>query len=310
MELDALEVLNATPQDLLVRSVADNEVRLNLDRNGRIRVAKKLHDAGVQVERHRPPLGVSVKTYERDLLIAPRLDVPARHRRQRRPHPGLRAPGQGRGGGSPPGTQGEPRRLDRPGKAQDPREGEALKAQQNKELRPADRLVRHCLSNHLVAHWLDLLGKKRRFDEDAHWNFAAGIEEETDRLRISSVSLDLAKAPLDQLALVASKLSRLTKQLRPYIQKRHDEERRARGDGAADSPYDLDYLRELGLDDFAQNLEERLREESAADGEEDPDRDRTEERTERDAASDVQLPAAESQQPGNPPPASDEEGAE
>jgi hypothetical protein len=95
---------------------------------------------------------------------------------------------------------------------------------------------------------------------------------------------------VDRLAVVASKLSRLTKQLRPYIQKRYEEERRARGDGAVDSPYDLDYLRELGLDDVAEDLEGRLRAAAEADGEEDPGRGEPEVRPERAATEDIDLP--------------------
>jgi hypothetical protein len=90
---------------------------------------------------------------------------------------------------------------------------------------------------------------------------------------------------------VASKLSRLAQQLRPYVQKRHEEERRARGDGAADSPYDLDYLRELGLDEVAEDLEGRLRALAETDGEEDPGHEEPETRAERDLTTDIDLPA-------------------
>jgi hypothetical protein len=165
-------------------------------------------------------------------------------------------------------------------------------------------MVKRYMPNHLVAHWLELLGRKRRFDEDAQWNFAAGIEEDTDRLRISPVSLDLAKAPVIHLAVVASKLSHLAKELRPYLKKRHEEERRARGDGAADSPYDLDYLREDGLDDLAEDLQGRLRAPEEADGEDDPGRGEPQERAERDLTKDVDLPggAAEDAVPGTETP--------
>jgi ParB-like chromosome segregation protein Spo0J len=292
MEVEAIEVLGATPQDLLVRSVADNEVRLNLDRVGRIKVAKKLYDAGVQLERAARALGVSPKTYERDLLIAQHgwmfqhvmddsiaptpayvlLAKAVEVERARELKEDLDA-----------WVAGQKQKI---------RERERrLKAQQNKELRPADRMVKKYLTNHLVAHWLELLSKRRRFDEDAQWNFAAGIEEETDRLRISSLSLDLTKASSDQLGLVASKLSRLTKQLRPYLQKRHEEEkRRAQGDVVANSPFDLDFLREMGLDDLANQMEARLRVLAEADGEEDPGHAEPEPRAERDLTDGISLP--------------------
>ena len=105
------------------------------------------------------------------------------------------------------------------------------------------------------------------------------------------------------MALVASKLSRVAKQMRSYILKRHQEESRGRN-GVADSPYDLDYLRELGLDDFAEDLESRLRTLAEADGEEDPDRGEPEPRSEQDVTADLVLPGAERQ----PEEDSEEEG--
>jgi ParB-like chromosome segregation protein Spo0J len=190
MEIEAIEVVGATPQDLLIRSVADNQVRLNLDRVGRIRVAKKLYDAGVQVERAARALVVSPKTYERDLLIAQHgwmfqhvidnsiAPTPAYDLLNKATEVGRLRELKEDLDAWIAGEKAKIRDRER-----------RLKAQQNKELRPADKMVKKYLPNHLVAHWLELLGKKRRFDEDAQWNFAAGIEEDTDRLRISSLAL-------------------------------------------------------------------------------------------------------------------------
>jgi hypothetical protein len=128
-------------------------------------------------------------------------------------------------------------------------------------------------------------------------------------LRISSVNLDLAKAPLDHLALVASKLSRLAQLLRPYLQKRHQQERIDGRPGVANSAFDLDYLRGLGLDDYAADLDEFQREQEAADGEEDPSRAQTEERPARDVGTDIR-PHEEEEvtAEGTPPAAGEKEG--
>src|SRR5262249_8850007 len=47
MVVAALEVIGTSPQDRLVRSVADNEVREKLDQKERIRVVQKFAKAGV-----------------------------------------------------------------------------------------------------------------------------------------------------------------------------------------------------------------------------------------------------------------------
>src|SRR5262249_17908538 len=70
MPVPAVEVLGATHEDLLVPSVADNEVRQNFTPVERLLIARKFHDAGVPAERGAGALGVSVKTYQRDLRVA------------------------------------------------------------------------------------------------------------------------------------------------------------------------------------------------------------------------------------------------
>jgi ParB-like chromosome segregation protein Spo0J len=300
MELEALEVRNATPQDLLVRSVADNEVRLSLDRVGRIRVARKLHDAGVQVDRAAFALGVSVKTYERDLLIA---QHPWMYQHviddSINPTPAQALLAKARDAGRLRELKED---LDAwvAREKQNIRERERIsKLKHNKELRPADRMVKKLLPAHLVTHWLELLGKNRRFDEDAQWTFAAAIEDKKDLLHISSVTLNLRQVPLDRLAQVASKLSLLTKQLRPVIQQRHQEERNVAVRGASASPYDLDYLREMGLDDVAKDLEGRLTSGAEEDGVEDGGRDVPESRPERDLTEDIGLPGGAADAPAS-----------
>jgi hypothetical protein len=290
MEVEAFEVLDATPQDLLVRSVMDNQIRLNLDRIGRIQVAKKLHDAGVEVSRAAYALGVSTKSYERDLLIA-------RHTWMFQhviddsiaPTPAVKL----LAAAEKAGRLGELKEdLDAwiaEQKRQIREMEKARKAQQNKELRPQEKQVRRRLTEHLVEHWLELLARGRRFDEDAQWNFGAGIDPDTGKLKISSVSLDLAKAPAADLALLTSKLSLLVKQLGPYVQKRWQEEQVQRGVAPA-GLLDLDYLRGLGLSEMADQLEGRFRQAAEPDGEADPARAAGAERAERDLSGEVALP--------------------
>ena len=70
MPVEAIEVVNATPKDLLCRSVADNTNRNNFTVVERIRAAKTLYDGGVEVSRAAYALNYSTKQYLRDLRIA------------------------------------------------------------------------------------------------------------------------------------------------------------------------------------------------------------------------------------------------
>jgi hypothetical protein len=309
MEIEAVEILGASPQDLLVLSVCDNEVRLNLDRVGRIRVSKKLYDAGVPVDRAARAMGVSVKTFERDLLIA-RHGWMFQHVLDKSIEPsnavGLLTEAENMGR-----TQELKADLDAwiARQKENIRQKERLrKAQDGKELRDAEKEVRRLMPKHLVAHWLDLLRNKTRFDEDAEWTFAAGIDSDSEQLRITSVKLDLARAPLDRLVKVASKLSGLSKLMAPYLQKRHELEKGDKTSQGVATAYDLDYLKALGLDDEAKLLEEQAQRAQQPDGEEAAGRDQQPARQEEDLSKEVQLPAAgaTTAAPEQPTPAQEE----
>jgi ParB-like chromosome segregation protein Spo0J len=68
MVIDVSELVGSTDQDLLVWSVADNENRLNLTPLERVAVSRKFLTGGIPDERAAIALGVSVKTYRRDLI--------------------------------------------------------------------------------------------------------------------------------------------------------------------------------------------------------------------------------------------------
>src|SRR5437773_1323821 len=70
MEIEVIELLGATEQELLVWSVEDNETRANLTSVERLRAARKLAEAGVPDDRAATALGISTKTYMRDLALA------------------------------------------------------------------------------------------------------------------------------------------------------------------------------------------------------------------------------------------------
>lgn len=259
MEVEVLEVLDATPQDLLVRSISDNEVRKSLDREHRIRAAKKMFDAGVQNSRAARALGVSLKTYERDLILAKNpwmlqhvidgsieatyaiLLLEEADRRERL------------------AEFKEDIDLWIADRKREVRDREKLyREQHGKDLPASERQVKRFMPAHHVRHWLTLLREKRRFDEDAQWNFPAGIDAKSGVLRISSLTLDLGSAPLDQLAKVGSKLSQLAKQLAPHLKKRQVLDTIQGELAPEDAPYDFEYLQSHGFGDTADQLRASL----------------------------------------------------
>jgi hypothetical protein len=177
------------------------------------------------------------------------------------------------------------------------REKERLrKAQGGKDLQPAEKQVKQYLPKHLVPHWVELLRNGHRFDDDAEWTFAAGIEKDKEKemLRVQKVDLDVATAPLDQLVKVVGKFSLITKQLAPILKKRREMEQTTRGGGTAgEAPYDFVYLRELGFAEEADELERRFQMATAEepDGEPDPDPEAAQDevREERDITADIEL---------------------
>lgn len=259
MEIEVLEVYDADAQDLLVRSISDNEVRKSLDREHRILAAKKMYDAGVQNSRAARALGISLKTYERDLILA-RYPWMLQHVQD----------------GSIEATYavmlleaGE--RSERlaelkedidlwvADRKREVREREKLlQAQHGKDLSPAERQVKSSLPLHVVRHWLNLLRKKQRFDEEAQWTYPAGIDPRNGVLKISALTLDLNRAPLEQLAKVGSKLSQLSKQLAPHLKKRQVQKSYEKELESADAPYDYEYLNTLGLNETAERLQSSL----------------------------------------------------
>lgn len=325
MELEAIQLENATLEDVLVRSIADNAVRLNLDRVGRIRAAKRMHDAGVEEGRAAAALGVSTKTYQRDLLIAKyewmfvhvmdgSIEATAAYEMLKVAEEANRV---------------SELRADLDAwiaeKKRQLRQKEKLrKVQGGKELSPSEKQVRRMMPRHLVNHWLDLVGKGERFDEEAEWDYAARLDKEKGQLYIGSINLNLDKGPVEQIAKVAAKLSLLSKLLVPVVQKRLSEQ--GKGRGAEEPPYDLDYLNTIGATELANHLLERLEKAKAetTEGEAETGHDvEVEPRQEVDLAATIELagregteeeavkdqtpPTAEKQDEAGPAPAKDKD---
>lgn len=292
LEVPALRVLDATPEDMLVRSIADSCQRTGLSRTERIRAAKKLFDNGVEVNRAAWALGISPKSYERDLRIA-RHGWMYQHVEDFSIAPNVahelleKAESVERVGELKEDLDAwiaEQKRLIR-------RRDKQKRAETGKGLKDQDKQVKRFMPKHLVSHWLSLLQEGKRFDDEADWNFFATIDRDKDLLRIPSVSLDLAKSPVDRIGKVAAKLRALTDQLSPYIRKRLEEERTRSGSPESQILYDTRFLAELGLTDLADELEARNQPAAPEeDGEDEPSHDVAEERKETDLVDSIRLP--------------------
>jgi hypothetical protein len=274
MEVVALEVVGASMQDLLIRSVADNEVREKLDVKERLLVIQKLDRAGVPKERGAAALGIGVKTYERDLRVAthPRM---VRHVLEDNVGPSAASwilyPAEKHRrtdefleffNGWVERKKAEIADLDR-----------LSKAESGKGLRPTDLLVKNHVTPQLVDTWLEALERDAPFTDAPGFNFEATIDKKSGRLRVERLSVDTQEASVLDLVKVGSKLTQLGKRVLAVAQRRHElqkleDPQKPNAALATPSPYDKDVLREFGLEEVAEQLESEVRagQEEAAEG--------------------------------------------
>jgi hypothetical protein len=263
MPVWTLIVKDATPQDLLLRAVLDNETRKSFTQMERLEVIRRLEDVHAPIQRAAAALGVSVKTYERDRLlvqydwmfelikddcIVPStavllLEVAKSENRVTELQEDLLA-----------WVEHVEQKIEEKARLRKLRDGS--------DLRPAEQLVRKAMTKELVLQWIRQLKDHERFTKQVSWDFGAGIDADTNQLLIEAVKIDLAKDPLDRLAKVASKLSRIEAGVLEYLKRRHElEAERGPQDlvrQMAETPYNLDLLRQAGLSDLADSLAEEM----------------------------------------------------
>ncbi len=270
MAVQALEVIGASPQDRLVRSVADNEVREKLDQKDRLLVVQKFAKAAVPKERAAAALAIGVKSYERDLRVATEqrmLDhvlkdhlapgdastlIQAAHKAHRAKdfYDHFDQWVQR--------TEKEIAELDR-----------LSKAETDKGLRPADLLVKNHLNQPVFDGWLESLERGTAFTDKAEFNFEATLDKKSGKLRVGRLNVDTAEATPLELVKIGSKLSQLGKRVLAAAQRKIQLEKEAPlGAQAAlekdPSPFDTDVLKDFGLEGVAEQLEKEVRAESKA----------------------------------------------
>lgn len=257
MPIEAVEVFNATPQDLLCRSVSDNANREDNTLIARIKIAKKMHDQKVESNRAAHAMKYSVKQFSRDLRIAQnqwmlnhveREDIASTQAADL-----LEAAAKAN-------------RLDDL-KDHMGRWVEAKKIElKEKELlrtgKPAkdNKKVKSELSKKLTDHWLGLLSKKLPLDDmlvaDPE-TVIVGIDADANKVTFNDTEIDLAKIPLGSLAKSLTQLDGAKKVMLSYLKTRYAVEG-ARGpqDVARQESQQLDMalLRAEGLDELADEL--------------------------------------------------------
>jgi hypothetical protein len=285
MAVAALELIDSTPEDRLIRSVADNEVRQKLDQKERLLVTQKFAKAGVSKDRGAAGLAISVKSYERDLRVATQ---PRMLEHVLKDH---LAPGDGstliqaaekhhRATEFYDYLDGWVKRTE----AKIVEEDHISKAETNKGLKPADLLVKNSLTQSVFDGWLEAFERKTPFTDSAEFNFEATLDKKSGKLRIERLNVDTQDADALDLIKLGAKLSQLSKRVLAVAQRKQQIESLSEMPGpqatlAQDpSPYDTEVLKQFGMSNAAKLLEQEVQADKKAvdDSGDAPEEDATE----------------------------------
>lgn len=260
MNVEAIEVSNATAHDLLVRSIADNCQRLDLDQNERMRAAKLLWDERVPKERAAYALGISPKQYERDLRVVRNsrmfAHIEAEHIKASTAAKLLETAEQ---------KKSVTELLDQFDAWIEAKQREIeidnrrSLAANGKPLPDAKLKVASYLTPAIVSAWVEAIKQGQPLRDDTEPGFFASFDSKNATLKIPAANFDLREADLGSLAKLGSRLSNVTKQIAHYLRQRKHELEQGRAKSAEDALYDTAYLRDCGLDSLADELEEEQR---------------------------------------------------
>jgi hypothetical protein len=272
MLVPAVVVSGLSAQDLLVRSVLDNENRRQPGPVERLLTARQLYEAGVPTERAASALGVKSLTYQRDLRVARRpwlvdlikadkiapstaatfMEVVEKAGHEDEFKEGLLA-----------WVERTERQIE---------ERERQRKEEGKTLTAAQRQVKNHLTRELQARWVSDLRQGKRLDEKAaEWTLPVSLEPKKGVLQVERTRIDLSGVPDKDVAKAAARLVKMGKDLVKYI-----EWRQLVGEsGAEGAPddlagLDLDFLRESGLKEVADSIAQDLAAEDDAAHEPEP----------------------------------------
>ncbi len=222
MPVEAVEVLGASEQDLVVRSVSDNTNRKDYTVGERIRGAKTMHDRGVEANRAAYALGYSTKQYLRDLRLAQH-DWMLAH--VERGDIGHTAAGDLLAAADKAGRI--PELKDHLGVWIE----ETKKRLRHKRVRERmaggkEVTAKAELTNELADHWAGLLARKLPLDDalaaaEEPEVAIAGIDADANKVIFNEAEIDLMKISVPDLAKAVATVGGVQKVMVEYLRKRH-----------------------------------------------------------------------------------------
>jgi ParB-like chromosome segregation protein Spo0J len=261
MPVVCLERVGASQLDLVIHSIAGNELAKRLDVKERLLAVQKASAAGATRKEIAAAVGVSDKAIDRDLKIANNPRV-LRHVLD---------------DDLPPSAASalvevavKAKRLDEfldhfDVWAQLTKEvieeaDRRAKQERGKGLKPNEALVANRLEAHIVRGWLEALAKGKPLTEEPGLGFEAAFDKKTAVATIK-VKVDAKNDDPEHLARVAGQVSQVAKHLAAFARKRRELEGPAGPQAALkdDALLDTDLLKEYGLEDVAVGLENELR---------------------------------------------------
>jgi ParB-like chromosome segregation protein Spo0J len=261
MPVQCLELVDASPLELVIRSIAGNELAKKLEPKDRLLAVKKASAAGATKKEIAATVGVSEKAIDRDLKIVKNARV-LRHVLDDNLSPTAAstlvavAADKGRLDDFLDHLNGWVERT----RHQIQEEDRRVKEEGRRPLRPNQTLVANRLEAHLVRGWIDAMAKGRPLTEEPDLGFEAAFDKATAvatiRLKIDARNDDPAR-----VARVAGQVSQIAKHLAAFAKKRRELEGPGGPQAALqkDGLLDTELLKQFGLVDVASQLDQDSR---------------------------------------------------
>ena len=257
MPVPSIEILGATPQDLICRSVADNFNRKGHTIADRIKTAVTMHTSGVEVSRAAHAMELSPKQYLRDLRIG-QSDwmftlVKNDHIGHTQASDLLEAAGNAQR--MPDLESHVPLWVDERLKEARHRTSLLGKGKAAKEVK-----VKSLLTTKLSDHWIEQLKNGAKLDNELPIEpeaVFAGIDADANKLIFNEMEVDLIKIPLTDLAKMVGQIGGVRKVALSYLKSRFAVEGALGPQDVArkeSQQASLDSLRAEGLGELADQL--------------------------------------------------------
>jgi len=279
MNVPCLEVLDASHLELVIRSIAGNELSQKLDVKERLLAVRKASKEGATKKEIAATVGVSEKAVDRDLKIVANERMLQHVLRDDLPPTAAAALVE---------AASKKKRLDefldyfdawaQLTKEEIEREERRAKQERGKGLPANQMLVMNKLTPHLIRGWLEALAKGRPLNEEPDLGFEATFDKKSAVATIK-VKVDAKNDNPEHVARVAGQVSQIAKHLAAFAKRRREIEG-PEGPQAAlekdDALLDTALLKEFGLEDVADHLEKELRAEQKAAADVTPDENQKE----------------------------------